>query len=111
MIKDVKKLNPGEYLFGKIGSFLVKKYYNYENHSINKQFKYSHKKFLDEVDNQLFLTVKKHMISDVPIGVALSGGLDSSLLVNYMYKKSKNINTFSVNFREKRKTRINYRRK
>ena len=101
LIKDVKKLNPGEYLFGKIGSFLVKKYYNYENHSINKQFKYSHKKFLDEVDNQLFLTVKKHMISDVPIGVALSGGLDSSLLVNYMYKKSKNINTFSVNFREK----------
>ncbi len=58
-------------------------------------------KVLEEVENLLIKTVKSHMISDVPVGAYLSGGLDSSLLVALMSKiTNKKIKTFSIGFKE-----------
>ena len=54
-----------------------------------------------EVEQLLDRAVKRQMVSDVPIGVFLSGGIDSSLLVAMMARHSSTpVRTFSVRFRE-----------
>ena len=54
---------------------------------------------LEELINN---SVKNHMVSDVPLGSFLSGGIDSSLISLFMQKNSvKPIKTFNVGFHEK----------
>jgi asparagine synthase (glutamine-hydrolysing) len=55
----------------------------------------------EKVDSLIRLAVEKRLISDVPIGVFLSGGLDSSALVAYMSSLGKKVKTFSVGFGDK----------
>jgi asparagine synthase (glutamine-hydrolysing) len=55
----------------------------------------------DELESLLDRAVKRQMISDVPIGVFLSGGIDSSLIVDFMARhSSKPVRTFSVGFNQ-----------
>jgi asparagine synthase (glutamine-hydrolysing) len=55
----------------------------------------------DELEELLDRAVARQMISDVPIGVFLSGGIDSSLLVAFMARHSdRPVRTFSVAFDE-----------
>lgn len=65
--------------------------------NINKVLDLSHGEMIDEVRERFLENVKIHLRSDVPIGVALSGGIDSSSIVSAMrYLDSDlEINTFS----------------
>lgn len=56
----------------------------------------------ENLDTLLEDSVISHSISDVPLGVLLSGGIDSSLITYYLSKNIRNkINTFSIGFKEK----------
>ncbi len=58
--------------------------------------------YVEEVQAALRAAVKSHLLSDVPIGVFLSGGVDSSGLVGLMSEHAtQRIQTFSVGFEEK----------
>jgi asparagine synthase (glutamine-hydrolysing) len=55
----------------------------------------------DRILRQLRAAVRRRMIADVPVGVLLSGGVDSSLLVGLLAEEGqKGLNTFSVGFEE-----------
>lgn len=52
--------------------------------------------------------VKLQMVSDVPFGAFLSGGLDSSMIVGLMSRHCGQVNTFSVGFGEDRYNELGY---
>lgn len=55
----------------------------------------------EELDNLLQNSVKNQLMSDVPLGVLLSGGLDSSLISSIASRFKKDLKTYSVSFSEK----------
>lgn len=56
---------------------------------------------LEALETTLFRAVRRQMISDVPLGALLSGGIDSSLIVALMQKSSSRpVHTFSIGFED-----------
>jgi asparagine synthase (glutamine-hydrolysing) len=98
IFKDAYKLEPGSYLV-------------WDGNNINKKIfwepKFSPKEAsfeesILELDAKLSSAVESRLVSDVPVGIFLSGGIDSSAVAYYAKKASKtNIKTFSIGFKEK----------
>ena len=105
IFSNVYKLEPGSYLKFADGKHEITKYWNLtdlyaKNRSERIQ---SEEECLNRLDNLLTSSVRYRMISDVPIGSFLSGGIDSSLTTAVMQKLSdRPINTFTIGFEEER---------
>ena len=98
--KKLFKLMPGSYLevnYKKQIEFF--KYWSVQDCIVdNNQKELNHELLLE---NALRKSVKNQMISDVPLGVFLSGGIDSSLIATLAQQNSKTkINTFTIGFKE-----------
>jgi len=109
--KGVKKLMPGSYIDFDLKENLSKSMSKNHNFYWSLQNKRNDVSKFDgnyddakiKLEELLLQSVSDQMISDVPIGAFLSGGIDSSLIVSMMQKISTNpINTFSIGFKEKR---------
>jgi asparagine synthase (glutamine-hydrolysing) len=100
--KTVRKLKAAHYLEVSTDGLIQKPYSNY--FSIQPETSWirrSEDDLLDELDEILSRSVRKRMVSDVPIGAFLSGGIDSTLMVAMMGKYSSNpVNTFTIGFDE-----------
>ena len=72
-------------------------YWELEVKNCNDDVETATKKIFNLVEE----SVEEQMISDVPIGFFLSGGMDSSAVVGMASTKHKNINTFSIGFTDK----------
>lgn len=95
-------LEPGHILEFTHGEIKIDKYWSlidkFNNSKITSD---SEEKIKIKLDELISSSVKYRMISDVPIGAFLSGGIDSSLVSAIMQKESNSaINTFSIGFKE-----------
>jgi asparagine synthase (glutamine-hydrolysing) len=59
---------------------------------------------VNELDSLLETAVGKQLVADVPVGILLSGGLDSSLITAMAARNSNNVKTFSIGFPGQGKT-------
>ncbi len=96
--KDIKKLPAGSYAVFSDGQLQIT---NYFTPKLKTTFTGSFKQAVNQTKNLLEISVKRRLVSDVPLGIFLSGGLDSSLIA-YMASKlnHKPIDTFSIGFSE-----------
>lgn len=102
ILEDVYKLKAGHYMiFANDGSVTIEKYWDIDYSLSNKIESYSDAKNI--LRETLFSSVEKCMVSDVPIGSFLSGGIDSTIITGIMATISnKPINTFTIGFKDKR---------
>jgi asparagine synthase (glutamine-hydrolysing) len=98
--KDVHKLEPACYLEFQAGKTKIGRYYRIEfgPHKFCDRANYA----MEELEEKIEEAVKGRLISDVPLGVFLSGGIDSSTIAYFAQKNSSApIKTFSIGFEEK----------
>lgn len=102
IFRRVRKLLPGHYaVVDRSSSGLRLQTHHYWDLQFRPDRKPSAADWVAGLRNLLEVTVKSHMISDVPIGAFLSGGLDSSCVVAFMAQaSSKPIKTFTIGFEE-----------
>lgn len=101
--KNIQKVQSGNFLEIDINKkkIIEKEYWALPKIEAIKNF--SEKYYLEKLECLLTDSVKKHLISDVPVGVLLSGGLDSSIISSITSNfASGHLKTFSVGFKEKK---------
>ncbi|MEO0280588.1 MAG: asparagine synthase (glutamine-hydrolyzing) [candidate division WOR-3 bacterium] len=94
IIKNIKKLKPGHTLIYENERIKIKPYFKFEKKEIEK------KNLLDYLDEIISDSVKIRLRSDVPLGIFLSGGIDSSTVTYYAKRHSDLIKTFNISFKE-----------
>lgn len=94
MIQDINKLPPGHLAILKDDKLVLEKYYTPELMREGLTYKEAKSKVRSIIED----AVERQMIADVPVGVYLSGGIDSSVVLAAASMVKKNIKTFSVGF-------------
>ena len=101
IFKNCFKLEAGHYLELKIDNleFKITKYWDVNDFYLQEKFTKSENEILKDIEKILDDAIDLRMVSDVPVGVFLSGGYDSSLVASILAKKQgKKINTFTIGF-------------
>ncbi|GJL74755.1 asparagine synthase (glutamine-hydrolyzing) [Nitrosomonas sp.] len=95
IFEGVQKLPVASYIRASKGHFSIKEYWRPDY----KQHTYSASQWKKEIREQLEKSVSSQMVSDVPVGAFLSGGIDSSLVVGLMAKHTqKPVKTYAIGF-------------
>jgi asparagine synthase (glutamine-hydrolysing) len=92
LFKHIRSVPPAHYFVLEDNKITARKYWEFEYLIENK----SEAEWCSIIENELSESVKKRMISDVPIGAFISGGVDSSAIVSFMNENSSKVKTFCV---------------
>ena len=97
LVDGIEKLLPGHWLEWRDGKTVCDAYWRLPNVAPVRRTLESAR---EELDSLLQQSVREHLISDVPLGVWLSGGIDSSTILHYAANGSgSRLKTFSISFR------------
>lgn len=106
IFKGVEKLRPGRYRVYTADGMREEKYWQPD---FSRKLKLTEGEALEAIDEKLKLAVKKRLVSDVPLGAFLSGGVDSSLVVAMMSQTmDQPVKTFSIGFKEQDFSELEY---
>lgn len=107
----IKRLPAGSYAIITNGDIKITRYWQPEN-KIEAKVETDFNKAKKQLNELLTSSVQYRMISDVPFGTFLSGGIDSSTVTAIAQKiSSKPVNTFSIGFKEAKFNESEYARK
>ena len=96
IFEGVRKLPPGHSLRWRNGRVDVRQYWKL---TATESFRGDEQEAIDALERVLTDAVRAHMVSDVPLGAFLSGGVDSSAVVGFMARaSSRRVQTFSIGF-------------
>ncbi len=99
MLRHVRKLPPGHVLVYQQGQVRLQRYWDV---SFVDKLDLSEAEILEALRQKLAAAVSSHLISDVPVGAFLSGGLDSSMVVALMAQDASRaaVSTFAIGVAE-----------
>ena len=104
--KQIRKLEPGHWLRWKDGAVETKRYWLPD---FSYKIKISEEDAIEETTRILRESTKLRMISEVPLGAFLSGGVDSSIVVALMAQESAQpVKTFTIGFEEQDFSELKY---
>ena len=96
MVEGIRKLAPGHWLDWRDGALTTGAYWRLEFAPRERPLAEAQ----EELDFRLGESVREHLVSDVPLGVWASGGIDSSTILHYAAQAAPaRLKTFSVSFR------------
>lgn len=101
IIEGINKLPPAHAMLYDLKSNTLKKWQYWTLPELDNEVvegNYNTNNLIDELEYLLEDAVKRQMISDVPLGILLSGGVDSSLITSMAARSGNKIKTFTVGF-------------
>ncbi|MFH1784734.1 MAG: asparagine synthase (glutamine-hydrolyzing) [bacterium] len=109
MFEGIEKLPPASILScDEKGNINIRRYWNL---NYRNKLNLEEEEYIEQIRSKLKEATKLRMISDVPVGAFLSGGLDSSVIVGLMSEiSSEPVKTFSIGFEEQDFSELHYAR-
>jgi asparagine synthase (glutamine-hydrolysing) len=108
LFRGIRKLAPGTCATWQHGRFTERRYWVAPDREAPRHGKHPNGHAVPEFLERLDEAVKLQMVSDVPFGAFLSGGLDSSTIVALMTRHNSRVKTFSVGFNEAAYSELGY---
>jgi len=99
IFKSIKKIEPGHYLLVQKGEIQSTRYWDIPLADNPIGYK-TEDEYLEELREILERAVTARLVADVPVGVLLSGGLDSGLVAALATKQNQQLECFSIGFEE-----------
>jgi asparagine synthase (glutamine-hydrolysing) len=103
IVKGIRKLEPGHFLVVRAGAVSKHRYWSTAGIGIDSDLsdRRTEGELLDELDELVQRSVRWRMVSSVPVGAFLSGGIDSSLVVACMRKNAASrVRTYTIGFED-----------
>ncbi|OAI58048.1 asparagine synthetase B, partial [Verrucomicrobiaceae bacterium SCGC AG-212-N21] len=98
IFRGIRKLAPGTMLVVEQGKCREERWYDFTPIPFEDQR--SDEDAIQELLELYRLAVKRHLLSDVPVGILLSGGLDSGLLLGLMNEQGRDWPAYTVGYGE-----------
>lgn len=113
IFKNCYKVPPASYLEFDVQkkSIKIQEYWSILPFFEMPKFTKDENKLTDELEEILVSAFKYRMVSDVPVGVFLSGGIDSSIVSAILQKHVGDIHTFTIGFKESKYDESKYAKK